>query len=129
MAVKYPHLLVFEEKHGNRYFHITCGEDYHDALTQMFKERVENNWYDYPEPKPFEHLIEIPEGLDPDGVAAIEKINEDRSKFNKKQMRKYDDLNLFNQAKDGNYAAIEDIMYSHRGSGYNYYHEETYEDI
>ncbi len=42
----YPSVLVFEEKHGDRFFHLTSEEDLRKAMNQICLERAkEGYWY------------------------------------------------------------------------------------
>lgn len=127
MAEKYPHLLIFKEKHCDIYYHITSKEDRIKVLVDTFKRRDEDGyWYHYDEPKPPQELVEVPEDLDDEAKKALEKINKDREKFNRQQKEIAQERLNYMFAKAGDEDAIINIMYDRQDYQYEEFTTEYY---
>jgi len=57
-------ILIFKEKHGDRYFYVPTPDDLHKAAIKVFKERVkEGYWYYFDVKEPLKPDISREDGL------------------------------------------------------------------
>lgn len=54
---EFNYVLILKEKHGERYFHVPTLDKLYNAAKRIFKERMEDGWYNFDE-------LEIPEKPD-----------------------------------------------------------------
>jgi hypothetical protein len=131
---RYPYLLVFNEKHGDRYYHITSREDYIAALRKIFEERL-NAGYWYADMVPTV-LEELPQPVDISTLSndVVDLIGMD---IEKKNIGLRSDLlrakahnafcQLFDEAADGNDESLVSFMQTRSDYQYEEFRQEHYD--
>lgn len=135
MAVSYPYLLRFKEKHGEQFFHISTKQDYVDALRTMFKQRDnEGYWYHH-------EMIDVsalpqPVNLDPIADDILELVREDLERKNLATqraiivaMRDNALTHLYEQAKAGDEQSLVEYMQVRRDYEYEEFFDERYSNL
>lgn len=87
--VKQPMLLVFKEKHGERYFYIPDDAALFGACLKVVTERLEQDWYPEPDgvvPKApdftREQIATLPESMRAEATAKLRAYDRDVEAFN-----------------------------------------------
>jgi len=131
--IREPHVLVFKEKHGDRYFHVPDDAAlFAAALSVLTERKKEGYWYYKPEKKPEppdvteEQVATLPKSVQVNATVKIRAYKDALRRY-EEEVEDFEEIERAVREKDGR--AAWQILSDHGDGEYEGYDLERYEKV